>query len=521
MLRRQVSRRDFLRTAAGGSATLAAGLALAACTSSSPKATQSVASPKRGGTLQAGLVGGSSSDTLDALNPLNEIDIARGFNLYEPLVVMSSAGQPVNLLAEEVTPNSTATQWTIRVHKGITFHNGKELDAQDVIFTLQSIVDPKKPTAQATFYAPMDTKNLKVVDKYTVQVPCLTPWSNFPEVLSAPAYGNVIPLGYDVKNPVGTGPFSTKSFTPGVSSTFTRNPNYWQSGLPYVDSLVITDYADEQAQINALLAGQADVIDDLSAASMNTVTGSGKQILLSLSSGYNPIVMRTDVAPFNDVRVRQAMRLIVDRQQMMNVVFAGHGIIGNDVFGYATPEYDHSIPQRQQDIGQAKSLLKAAGQDGMNVELVVADLAQGLTSSAEVFAQQAKAADVTVKLRKITVTDWFNNFLKWPFTLDYWYYYYYLPAVAFTTLSTANFSDTHFSNPRYDSLYKEALATLDAGKRHEIEHEMMMIDYEEGGNIIPFFYPVIDAYAKNVNGLKPAKTGLSLNNFNFKSVWMS
>src|SRR5690242_16324394 len=99
----RVTRREFLRTAAGGSATLAAGWALAACTSSSsnPKATPAAASPRRGGTLQAGLVGGSSSDTLDALNPLNEVDIARGFNLYEPLVVMNSSGQPENLLAEE------------------------------------------------------------------------------------------------------------------------------------------------------------------------------------------------------------------------------------------------------------------------------------------------------------------------------------------------------------------------------------------------------------------------------------
>jgi peptide/nickel transport system substrate-binding protein len=403
----------------------------------------------------------------------------------------------------------------------VTFHNGKELDAQDVIFTLQSIVDPKKPTAQAPFYAPMDAKNLQAIDKYTVRVPCHTPFSNLPEVLSAPAYGNVIPVGYDVKNPVGTGPFKVKSFSPGVSSTFTRNPNYWQSGMPYVDALVITDYADEQSQINALLAGQADVIDDLSAASMTTVTGSGKKILLSLSSGFNPIVMRTDAAPFNDVRVRQAMRLIVDRQEMMNVVFGGHGTIGNDVFGYVAPEYDHSIPQRVPDIGQAKALLKAAGQENLTVELVAADLAQGITSSAQVFAQQAKAAGVTVKLRKITVTDWFGNFLKWPFTLDYWYYYYYLPAAAFQTLSTAQFNETHFSDPKYDSLFKEALATLDVNKRHELEHEMMMIDYEQGGYIIPFFYPVIDAYATNVNGLTPAKTGLSLNNFNFKSVWMS
>jgi peptide/nickel transport system substrate-binding protein len=142
-------------------------------------------------------------------------------------------------------------------------------------------------------------------------------------------------------------------------------------------------------------------------------------------------------------------------------------------------------------------------------------------SSAQVFEQQAKAAGVTVTIQQITATAWYNRYLQWPFTLSYWYYYYYLPMVAFTTLPNSGFDETRFNNPRYVALYQKALATLDKTKRYDFEHEMMMIDYTEGGYIIPFFYPVIDGYATNVHGLVPSKAGLSLNNFEFKQVWLS
>jgi peptide/nickel transport system substrate-binding protein len=141
---------------------------------------------------------------------------------------------------------------------------------------------------------------------------------------------------------------------------------------------------------------------------------------------------------------------------------------------------------------------------------------------AQVYAQQAAAAGINAKLRQVTVTDFYGpNYLKWVFAQDYWYYSAYFPQVNQATLPGAPFNETHFNNPKYIKLYNQALATLDVSKRTEIAHEMQMIDYNEGGYIIPFFPAVIDGYAPTVNGIAVSKTGASFNNWDFEHMWKS
>jgi len=388
------------------------------------------------------------------------------------------------------------------------------------MFTLRRIVNPKAPLVGAPTLSAVNVKAMKKLDKLTLQVPMLTPFSTFVQTLPNYTYF-VVPVGFDPKHPVGTGPFKFKSFTPGQQSTFVRNEHYW-NGPPYVDELVITDYADEGSQINALLSGQVDIVDFLSASSIATVQNGGAHISIAAGGSMVPITMRTDVAPFNDVRVRQAMRLLIDRQQMLNVVFLGHGIIGNDVVSYFDPAYDHSLPQRHQDIAQAKSLLKQAGHANLSVQFVTAPMGQGAVQSAQVLAQQAKAAGVNISLRQLTVTDFFGpNYLKWTFSQDTWQYFPYFPMVAFGELSNAPANETHFNDAQYQALYKQGLATTDPTKRAAIAHEMQRIEYDRGGYIIPFFSPTIDAYGKNVHGLVEGKTGVPFNQHDYRQVWLS
>jgi peptide/nickel transport system substrate-binding protein len=519
------SRRDFLKAGLAGSLAVGTGGLLTACgTGNTIKAftTSNAGKPRYGGTLRAGLTGGTTADTLDPLNAITNVDFSRVDNLYEPLVGLTPSAQPIVVLAEEVTPNAKATEWTIRLKQGITFHNGKTLNADDVIYTFQTILNPKAPASAAAGLASIDAKGMTKLDAYTVRIPCSTPFATLYQALAIPGYSDVIPAGYNPAAPVGTGPFRLKSFSPGTQSTFVRYNGYWQSGLPYLDEVVITDYADQTSQVNALLAGQVDVVNLLSADVISEVQGEGKNILLSDGGGWNPFTMRVDLKPFNDVRVRQAMRLVVDRQQMLDLVFGGFGTLGNDVFGIWAPDYDHSLPQRHQDIDQAKSLLKAAGAEGMNVTLVTADIGAGTVLAAQVFAQQASAAGMTVNVDNVTVNEFYGtNYLKWQFAQDYWFYNFYLPQVSLATLPAAPFNETHWDNSRYNSLYAQAIATVDAPLRTELAHEMQQIEYDEGGYIIPFFPPVIDGYSPNVGGLVPSKSGLSLGAYDFKNVWLS
>ena len=167
-------------------------------------------------------------------------------------------------------------------------------------------------------------------------------------------------------------------------------------------------------------------------------------------------------------------------------------------------------------------MLKAAGREGMTVQLVTADIAQGVVDMAQVFAKQASKAGVTVNLQKVTVTDiWGTNYLKWPFAQDFWQFIYYLPQIAMAFLPNSAFNEIHWNDPQYTKLYQEALATVDETKRTEICHELQQIDFNQGGYIIPLFPPVIDGYATNVQGLVPSKTGLPLNAFGFKDIWLT
>jgi peptide/nickel transport system substrate-binding protein len=519
------SRRDFLKAGLAGSLAIGTGGLLTGCgTGNTIKAftTSTAGKPRRGGQLRAGLSGGSTADTLDPLNAVTNVDFSRIDNLYEPLIGLTPDAQPVFVLAEELTPNAKATEWTLRIKQGITFHNGKPLTVDDVIYTFQQILNPKAPASAAAGLASIDVKAMTKLDPYTMRIGCSTPFATLGQALAIPGYSDIIPVGYDVTAPVGTGPFRLKSFSPGTQSVFVRNDNYWQTGLPYLDEIVITDYSDETSQVNALLAGQVDVVNLLSEDVISEVQGESKNVLVSAGGGWNPFTMRVDTGTFADVRIRQAMRLVVDRQQMLDLVFGGFGTLGNDLFGIWAPEYNHSLPQREQDIDQAKSLLKAAGAEGLHVQLVTSDIAQGTVLAAQVLAQQAAAAGITVSVSDVTVNEFYGtNYLKWQFAQDYWFYNFYLPQVSLATLPTASFNETHWNNSRYNSLYNQAIATVDDSLRAELAHEMQQIEYDEGGYIIPFFPPVIDGYGANVGGLVPSKIGLSLNAYDFKGVWLS
>jgi peptide/nickel transport system substrate-binding protein len=520
-----LTRRSVLRASLAAAATAGAGGLLAACGSGSTTSTAggggASGPPQRGGVLRLGLTGGSTSDSIDPIEPLTLPDYARIAQLYDPLAAYGADAQVELQLAEEISSNKQATLWTIRLKKGIEFHNGKELTAEDVLFTLNRIQNPKAPGEGAGGIEALDLGGAKKPDKYTLQIPTHSPFAILPGVLAG-FYFNIVPVGFDPKNPVGTGPYKFKSFTAGQQSVFVRNDNYWKKGLPYADQVIITDYQDATSQSNAIQAGQVDLVNNLTADQIAVLEGAGKKTLISPSGGWTPFTMRADQEPWKDNRVRQAMRLVVNRPQMLEVVYGGHGTLGNDVFGIWDPEYNHSLPQRQQDIDQAKSLLKQAGQEGLTVTLTTGEIAQGTLKSAQVLAQQAAEAGITVKLAQTNVATYFGpNWLNWNFAQDYWNWYTYLVQAKQVIGPNAQFNETHFNNAKYNKLYEEAIATTDKARQTELVHALQEIDYNEGAYIIPNFPPIIDGYSANINGLIPSKNGISFNNYDLKSAWIS
>ena len=513
LLRRPLSRRRLLRNsiAAAGGALVAPGLCAA-------RADQ----PKKGGNLRVAILGGSNADTLDAHSEVTQPDSARVMTLYEGLVRIDPDGKLVNVLAESMESNAAATEWTIRLRKGVEFHNGKTLTADDVAHTFRRIADPKAPMTGATALKQLDLDGIKALDDVTLRVPMKAPYAAFPEGISAVYFFGIVPIGYDPKKPVGTGPFKFESFTPGQQSVFTRFDGYWQPGKPYLDQITIIDsFGDDTAAFNALQGGQVEVFAYAPLALVNQV-GQGGAIkpLVSKPGQWTPFTMRVDQAPFDNPDVRMAFRLLVDRQQMINLSLSGYGQVANDVFSPWDPCYDSSL-KRGRDLDQAKFLLKKAGQENLSVELVTSDFAAGVVQAAQVFAQQGKEAGVTVKVRQVTADVFYGDqYLKWTFAQDYWAYSPYLSQVAQGSLPTAPFNETHWNNERYNKLYDQAQATVDPAKRCEIVAEMQKLDFEQGGYIIASFNQSVDLMAANVQGFMPAATGIALGNFGFADAWL-
>src|SRR5579859_5834362 len=312
-------RRQFLRGLAATGALAGAGSLLAACSGSSSPAASAPAAPaggRKGGDLKVGLTGGSGSDTLDPHKGLTYLDSARAQSLYQPLLQLNAQAQTEFVLAEEISPHGSTSEWIIRIRPGITFHDGKPLSADDVIFTLNRIITQKLSGANSL--GPIDVKGLKKLDSRTVLVPMTSPYGSFIDQLAYWYYLYIVPVGFNPKQPNGTGPFVYQSFTPGQRSVFTKNPHYWKPGLPHVNSVTVIDFSDSASLQNALTTGVIHGAGALEGPQITVLKSSpGVRTVASHTGAITPFTMRVDQAPFNDVRVRQAMRLLVNRPQLI------------------------------------------------------------------------------------------------------------------------------------------------------------------------------------------------------------
>jgi peptide/nickel transport system substrate-binding protein len=520
---RGLGRRELLRGLAGAGAAAGMGGLLGGCGPGAPGATGSPAagSPaarRRGGHLKVGLVGGSTSDTVDPHKGLTYTDTARQQALYSPLVQLGAQAQVEYVLAESITPDhGSPSQWIIRLRPGVTFHDGQDLTADDVIFSFRRILSQQ--LSGSTGLGPVDLAGLRRLDQLTVAVAMKQPYASFPEQLAAFWYYLYIaPASFDPARPNGTGPFTYQSFTPGQQSVFTRNPHYFKAGLPYAQTLTILDFSDSVSLQNALLTGViqgAGTLDGSQAATLSAAPG--VRTVISRAGSITPFTMRVDQPPFSDVRVRQAMRLIVGRPQLISAALSGYGTVASDVFSPFDPDYDRSR-HRVQDLPQARFLLKQAGRADLAVPLVTSAISAGTTQMATVLAQQAAAAGVTISLRTVQPDVFFGpSYRRWTFAQDYYNYSPYLAQAAFSMLPDSPFNETHTDSAAYNRWYAEANATFDPARRREVLHEMQEFDFTRGGYIIPAFIDSLDAYSTKITGYTAARVGQPLSNFDFES----
>ena len=412
-------------------------------------------------------------------------------------------------LAVDWVSNAAGTVWEIHLRQGVHWHDGKPFTADDVIYTFRWRGKPGN-LGQSGVSA-VRLHDLKKLGKYVVQVPLTRPVTRLSDYMLDNLTSIVVQNGAtDFSNPIGTGAFLPQSFTPGQQSVGVRNPNYWDQGKPYVDEFQLTSLTDPVAGVNALAAGQLDAVYPVPfpIAKAHQAQPGGYELNLQIGGFAQTIYMRTDRAPFNDPRVRLAMKLIPDRTQMIDVALSGFGQPGNDLFGFGLPDYASHIPQRTQDLEQAKSLLKSAGRSGLSVILYTSTALPGLTDAATVFAQQAKGAGVTVQTQVVPPAAYFNptlRFLKMPFAQDSWQVPALGPVYNEAVVTGGSYNESHESDKITDKLVESAEATLDSKQAAQLwqqaQERFWKSEGHSGGHIIWGLRHSVTGRSSNVMGM--------------------
>jgi peptide/nickel transport system substrate-binding protein len=503
------TRRGVLKTGAAGAAVMSSGSLLAACGGGGSKAT-TTEKPVRGGTLTVAMLGAGKAETMSVWQCLDLPGTARIFSLYDPLWEAGPDGvRPA--LVEHAEPNGDGTVWTITVRDGVTWHDGKPLTADDVVYTIQNWLNP------LNYYAPaltpiLDGKGVRKRDKLTVEVPLLKAVADFPS-LTCYTQAPVIQAGtkqkdFDVR-PVGTGAFEFVSFVPGQRSVFKANRNYWREGRPYLDKLIIdSSYQDDTARFNALQSGVADTSPFLPFGLARANQSSGTvRIASKVGASCYQFAMNVTKPPFTDVRVRQAMRLLADRQGIINSALGGYGSPGNDVPGHGLP-YFASDFKRERDVEQARSLLKQAGQANLKITLDTGNVAPGATDAATVYARNAADAGVTVNVNRVDPAQYYTfpgGYTKRTFSFAYPGGGVNIPSLTeyylFELWSHAGAPETHWGSKQDDALLFDAIGELDKAKATDKWHAVQQRQFDAGGYIIYADFAYVDGYRHNVGGL--------------------
>jgi peptide/nickel transport system substrate-binding protein len=359
------------------------------------------------------------------------------------------------------------------------------------------------------------------VDSTTVEFTLTSPNAILPTSLAARTLWIFKDGTTDFTKPNGTGPFKYKSFTVGEQSLFERFDLYREHGRPYLDAVEIISFNDPNANFDALRTGVIDAMSDIDFTFIPIVKANPSLSLLISrdGGGTTDFTMACDEAPFNDVRVRQAFRLLCDREEMVANALSGNGTVGNDLFWPTDPDYDSAIPQRKYDPDQAKYLLKAAGVS--SVSLYTSTIEVGQIASAEILQNAAAKIGVSISFNKVAADIYYSDlYLKAPFGQGGWSLRPLATQFAQTLSNGAQFNETHWHNAQFQSLTTQARSTLDPAKRKQLYDEAQLLLWNEGGYIIWGFYKNVDAYSTQVQGLHAADDRW-LGAYDFRNVYLS
>ena len=508
-----VNRREFL--AAMGALGVTATTAGSLLTSSSALAS----TPTRGGSVIFASNLHGPDDTLDPILGTSTIDYVRantGCNgLIQVWTDMSLHGE----LAEEWSVNSNATEYTFKIRKGVTFHDGHPLEAADVVWSMNRHIEEGSPSSIGSFFT--NVTEWKAVDKHTVKLTLSSPDADMPYKLTQPQ-AKIVKKHATNWWKCGTGPYLVEDFQAGVKSTHVRNPNYWRDTGQHLDGIEITAITDPNARLNALLAGSVDMITSITPKSIKKIESTPGFNVLSVPAGlYGGICCLKNTAPGDNDDLVEGLRYIQDRERIVRKFLKGHGTVGNDHpinVSYGA-DHCHELPQRPYDPDKAKWHLNKSGYS--SAELFVAPVIGFIEDACLLMQANLKKIGFDLKLNRVPTDGyWGAVWMKEPLNVVAWN----MRPTANSMMGiqfgpNGNWNDTYWNSDRMGELLKGSLAETDAAKRHEMHCEMQKLVSTESGIIIPAHTNVLDAHNSKVQGFSNVPLGQFGGNGWAEHIW--
>ncbi len=515
--RGDISRRRFMEGA------LALGMTLAGATSVVSKAM--AATPKKGGLFRLGLAGASTTDSLDPATYISTFtQIGMTNAVHNNLTEVAQDGNLIPELAESLGASDDARVWTFKLRKGVEFHNGKSLEADDVIASVNHHRGEDSKSAAKPLLS--DLVEIKADGKNTVVFELKSGNADFPFVMNdyhipiLPSKDGTILW----EDGIGTGGYTLVSMDAGVRMRLKRNPNYWKEGRAHFDEVELLGISDSTARQNAILSGEIDAMNHVDLKTVHLLERqSGIVIEEVTGTQHYTIPMNTTLAPFDNNDVRMALKLAIDREALVATILRGHGKAANDhPIAPSNRYYAADLEQRTYDPDKAKHHLKKAGMDSLKVSLSAADTAfAGAVDTAVLYKEHAKKAGIEIDVvREPNDGYWTDVWMKKPWSMSYWGgrpTEDWMFSIGYAAGGAWN--ESFWAHDRFNELLVAARAELDSDKRRNIYHEMQQIVRDDGGSVIPIYANYVDARSEKVTHDEQVASNWELDGWKLLERW--
>jgi len=491
----KISRRAFMSHA------LTAGLTISAATalwSSNAKA-----APQRGGLFRIAQHDGNTSDQHDPGQYISYTDIALA-HTYRAYLTQINPDQTLGGdVASEWSATPDAMEWTFKLNKQATFHSGAKVTAADILASMNHHRGEGNTSAAAALLA--DVVEITDNGDHSVTFRLASPNADLPWIM--PDYHlPIVPANVDGtanwQSADGCGPYRLTEYEPGVQARLVRFDE-WHGEGAYFDEIQFLVVNDPNARQTALITGDVDATSLLENKTLSLLSRHQDiEVDNVASASAVTMPMHCDFAPFDNNDVRLALKLAINRQELVEKITFGAATIGNDFHhSAAMPYFPSEIPQREYDPDQARSLLKKAGFEGLQVNLSVAEsITTGAVDAVTLYAEQAKAAGIDINVvREPNDGYWSDVWMTKPWCMVTWGARP-TPDVMYTLAykDDAAWNDSHWQNSRFNEILLQAKAELDDAKRAAMYHDMGMIARDDGGTVIPYYPNFVYGRRKNV-----------------------